>query len=270
MQFQGLLGVLLAIGASAAIAQQVYRSVGPDGKVVYSDKPIVAIDSKAGHLDSATQYAKSGARFDTKTAWYLPPAGSSNVFANATAERVAQLYRAQGFASEARNQNYGDPKRDNVQKKIVDHDLEKSVFAVLGYEDMVQQTTAVCAKIQPEENKKHDAVLTNWTQRNTAVLTHNKRVLAEAFGSSQRLFMAENTKALNQTNIDQILKSPESARVKWCEQTALEVNRGDSDFKNKPAMTAALMNYALPYQAPEAWMRASHGNEYNAQGSRRR
>jgi Domain of unknown function (DUF4124) len=268
MKFPGLISIALSIFASSLSAQQVYRSVGPDGKVIYSDKPIVALDSKAGHLDSATQYAKSGAKFDTKTAWYQPPAGSSSVFASATAERVANLYRAQGF-SENRGQAYGDPKRANAQKKIVDHDLEKSVFAVLGYEDMVQQTTAACAKVQASDNKKHSAALTNWMQRNSAVLTQNKRVLAEAFGASQRVFMEENTKASNQASIDPILKSPQAAQEKWCEQTVLEINRGDSDFKNKANLTAALMSYSLPYQSPEPWMRGT-SPEYASSSSSRR
>lgn len=267
MKFRGLVSIALFLLASSLCAQQVYRSVGPDGKVIYSDKPIVALDSKAGHLDSATQYAKSGAKFDTKTAWYQPPSGSSSVFASATAERVANLYRAQGF-SENRGQSYGDPKRANAQKKIVDHDLEKSVFAVLGYEDMVQQTTAACAKVQAGESKKHVAALTNWMQRNSAVLTQNKRVLAEAFGTSQRVFMEENTRASNQASIEPILKSPQAMQEKWCEQTALEINRGDSDFKNKTTMTTALMSYSLPYQSPEPWMRAA-SPEYASSTSRR-
>jgi Domain of unknown function (DUF4124) len=268
MKVRGLLWIALSIMAGGTAAQQVYRSVGPDGKVIYSDKPIVALDSKAGHLDAATQYAKSGAKFDTKTAWYQPPVGSSSVFASATAERVAQLYRNQGF-SDQRGQNYGDQKRNNSQRKIVDHDLEKSVFAVQGYEDMVQQITTECAKIQPAERKQHDAALTNWMQRNSAVLAQKQRVLADAFGASQRLFMEENTRSSNRTSIEPILKSPEAARVKWCEQTVVEINRGDSDFKNKSTMTTAMMSYALPYQAPEAWQRASSG-EYSSSTPRYR
>jgi Domain of unknown function (DUF4124) len=269
MKSQKIFCFALSIFASSLCAQQVYRSVGADGKVVYSDKPIVALDSKAGQLDTATQYAKSGAKFDTKTAWYLPASGSSTVFASATAERVAQLYRAQGFSSNYRGQSNGDSKRENAQRKIVDHDLEKSVFAVLGYEDMVQQTTAACAKIQPAESKKHVAVLTNWTQRNSAVLTQNKRVLNEAFGTSQRVFMEESTKASNQSNIDAILKSPQATQEKWCDQTAMEINRGDSDFKSKANLTTALMSYSLPYQSPEPWMRASN-NDYSPSSGRRR
>ncbi len=268
MKFPSLMSIALSIFASSLSAQQVYRSVGPDGKVIYSDKPIVALDSKAGHLDAATQYAKSGAKFDTKSAWYTPPPGSSSVFASATAERVASLYRAQGF-SENRGHSYSDPKRANAQKKIVDHDLEKSVFAVLGYEDMVQQTTAACAKIQTSESKKHVAALTNWMQRNSAVLAQNKRVLAEAFGPSQRVFMEENTKASNQASLDPILKSPQAAQEKWCEQTLTEINRGDSDFKNKTSLTAALMGYSMPYQSPEPWMRGT-SPEYASSSSSRR
>lgn len=55
--------VLLVVGGSFAQAQQVYRIVGPDGKVTFSDKPPVSAQAKAtdaGTAASGTNNADSG------------------------------------------------------------------------------------------------------------------------------------------------------------------------------------------------------------------
>ncbi len=81
--------------------------------------------------------------------------------------------------------------------------------------------------------------------------------------------MEENTRPSNQASIDPILKSPQAAQEKWCEQTALEINRGDSDFKNKTTVASALMSYWLAYQSPEPWLRENNGDNSSSSTRRR-
>ena len=60
----GLMGLLAAAGtgSSDANAQQIYRIVGPDGRVTFSDKPPLEASAKATHGAGGSGVQRSRAR----------------------------------------------------------------------------------------------------------------------------------------------------------------------------------------------------------------
>lgn len=66
-----MLCLILGCTSLTGHAQGVYKTTGPGGKIIYTDKPVRQPDGRLTPVD-AVEYANSGAKFDSTTRWSDP------------------------------------------------------------------------------------------------------------------------------------------------------------------------------------------------------
>ena len=220
-----LLMMLAMTVACGTFAQQVYKSIGPDGRTVYSDKPPSGVDTKSNVIVAPTQPPRT-------SPGEAPVAQESKGIAT----KKAGAKRA--LAPDA-------PREEAAAPQALDPAVEKALIGVMGMEDMVLQTEELCLRALPTSFKKYSTATTNWKQRNAAVLAQQRRVLAEAIGPSQRQLIEGALKVKNQRMLAPILNAPMASKIKWCDQSSDEINSGAMDVHNNEKLAPPLMNYRL-------------------------
>lgn len=220
------LWVMLAMMATCGAFAQVYKSIGPDGKTIYSDSPPPA-DSKSSTVISkpAQPPPASPASPSTDAPATLPPKSMAEKKAAAVKGTRVGPTPAEVLAPAAR-----DPK------------LEKAVVGILGLEDLVAQTEEICQRTLPTSFKRYSTA-EPWKQRNAALLAQARRALSEAFNDSERQIVQSGVKARNAEILSPVTKAPTASKIKWCDQSADEINSGRMDLSNKPDLSTPLMNY---------------------------
>jgi hypothetical protein len=230
-----LLMALAMLGTCGALAQPIYKSIGPDGKVVYSDKPPAGADTKSTVIAVPVKPAQSSATTDAARR----PAGASveesSSPASAKKATAKKAIRAEPPRDEAPASASAAPAMDPA--------LEKAVIVVMSYEDLVQRMEDVCTRTLITSFKKYNTAAVNWRQRNAALVSQSRRVLSDAFNASQRQNIEAGVKAKNQQIFEPVLSGSTAAKIKWCDQSADEINNGVMDVQNKPNLSSPLMNY---------------------------
>ena len=212
--------MILLMAAANGLLAQVYKSVGPDGKIVYTDKPPTGADSKSTVISTPTQGQPQRSSPSTKP---TPVAPVSQGAKSAVAKKASR--------------------NDAPAMPAVDGAVKKAVIGVMGYDDLVRQAEDVCMRTLPTSFKKYSAATNGWKQRNAVILSQYQRVLSQAFSASQRQAMAASVRTRNQQMFAPILDAPVASKIKWCDQTADEINNGAMDVHNKPNLSLPLMNY---------------------------
>jgi len=220
--------MILLMAAANGLLAQVYKSVGPDGKIVYTDKPPTGADTKSTVISAPTQ---------------TPPQPSSPTTKPTPVAADAPVSQGSKSATAKKAQRVEAPRNDAPATPEVDAVLEKAVTAVMGYDDLVRQAEDVCMRTLPTSFKKYSAATNGWKQRNAVILSQQQRVLSQAFSASQRQVMEAGVRTRNQQMFAPILSAPTASKIKWCDQTVDEINNGAMDVHNKPNLSMPLMNY---------------------------
>jgi len=245
------LAVLMMVAASLAQAQAVYRTVGPDGKIVFSDKP--PVDANANI--SVTGKPKAP----------LPEQpGSRPVLANGTRANSPEAARAAAAAAAsaaAEEDRKSGARRNQVIAETParaapppppaagpapppDPALEKAVVAALAAENLISQMEDICIRTLPTSAKRY-TVSDAWKQRNVALLNKMRMVLSDSFAGAQRVSINAAMKADVEKTLGPVDKAAPAARIKWCDKSADEVAAGVLDLGSKPAVAGPLAAYRL-------------------------
>ena len=218
--------LLLALTAVGANAKSIYKSVGPDGKITYSDHPPengdAVVDVAAGKEPAPADATRSAGIIPLSTR----PAGAKKAIAV--------------------RPDTGAPAVDTggVAPNLA---LEGAIIGVLGIEDIVKHTEELCIKTLPTSLRKYSDAASDWRQRNAAIVTRAHQVLGKNFdvvygaGSEQRLQMAIRDK--NVGMFEPIVIAPAAARIKWCDQSVEEMQNGAMDVYDKPKLSEPLLSY---------------------------
>lgn len=226
-----LLMVLAMTVTCGTFAQQVYKSIGPDGKTVYSDQPPVGTDTKSTVIGAPAQPSQTNATTDAAR---RPAEASAAQEPRSMAARKAGAKIA--LPREA-------PPVEAPAAQALDPAVEKALIGVMGMEDLVLQTEYLCLQALPTSFKKYTTSTTNWKQRNAAVLAQQRRVLSEAISPSQRQLIEGALKVKNQRMLAPVLNAPMASKIKWCDESSDEINGGKMDVYNNEKLAPALMNY---------------------------
>ncbi len=172
-----LLAVVMTLAAAGAQAQAVYRAVGPDGKIVFSDHPPVngnANVSVTGKpIAQQPQRPASGALLPSGLRANSPEAARAAAAAAAVA--AAEDDRKSG---PRRNLPVGEPPQGTVYvpppaaatgSSPPDPALGKAVYLALITESLVTQMEDICLRAAPASKLRY-AVADSWKQRNLALL----------------------------------------------------------------------------------------------------
>lgn len=197
-----LLAVLLLALASVAAAQKVYRSVGPDGKVVFSDTPPVdreAVPLPAGRAKPVAATTPTAAPA-TDTAGKTDASGPSHLAIKAAAAGLAIL---------------------------------------TDTEALVRSFETTCTAAAQGSASRYSSAAGAWRGRHGELLAKRDAALVQ-LPPERRQAIQAHSRSVAQGLMQPIHQGPLAQRVKWCDQSAEEITAGKLDKHNDPAVTGPM------------------------------
>jgi hypothetical protein len=208
MRIQSLLVLLATLLVAGTASAKICKTVGPDGTVTYTDRPADACDAEA---QAQAQAAKAGA----------PAPGTKPVI------------RKEGAPSET------PPAPATPTPPVTS--AETAVVGILGIEDLVQRSYDFCIGVLPTSAVRYGNAADGWRDRNMAATSKMRRALLQTFSGPQQKSMMEGVKARNQRQLSSVVSAPKDAQIKWCDQTASEIESKALDIKD--TLLAPLATY---------------------------
>lgn len=207
----GLAGALLLVLAAAAHSQ-IYRSVGPDGKVTFTDKPPTAETAQA-----RAQAAQPPAA----------PAASAAPAALAAPPVVGAPSRGAGVPQPAAG-------------------MERSVRDVIGEYELVQAFRSTCGFAFPDEQKRYGTAADQWADRNKAFAQRALDVAGTLLGEDGRMQLRSVVVREAHNNADRAARVPTPAARTWCEDRLRDLAPGGKSDQVVQAGHAVLATYQPP------------------------
>ena len=213
-------GVLITCTAALAPAQTIYRVVGPDGKVTFTDRP-------PGNAEAAQQQQTA------KPAPASEPRPMPQPAASATEPATAKK------ANAAKATPADRPAAAPAEPKPVDEALLRALVAVLFQETLVRKSEELCISTLPTSMKRYGDAADGWRQRNAVWLDKAQKQMLTLGPEFQRV-----VKTRVDDDISKLLKPVNDAsmhqRIKWCDQTAQDLPKGTLDLGGKSMVTGPL------------------------------
>jgi hypothetical protein len=214
----------ITIAHSDANAAGVYKIIGPDGKVSFSDKP----PADAATTDKLDIVRTPTEPLSSRTANETSVASTPNVYAapKSGAKQAIAVGESKGqFARTA------DP----------DPATEKAIIGVLGYEDLVRQTETLCVRTLPTSFEKYSGAADSWRNRNGALVAQAHQVLAEQYNSPQRQSIESGIRAKNNASLAPITAASAASKINWCDSSSDAIKNGTMDVYNKTNLSTPLV-----------------------------
>lgn len=225
--------VLLSLAAHAGA--QVYKTVGPDGKVSYSDRPPLEATApekvrivKDGGTRTATgaDLLKHGAAARPPAA---PPASTSSVartpeewraFAAAKrASAVAGVWEPAPLTPDQQARQFEQGKR-----------LAPGVTVALRQASLTRAATSMCMRTQPASKLRYELALQEWEARNRPVTKRAYELLAKYFPHSDRAQLEAMAQKESHDTLNEVARTSPAQRINWCEQMRDSIAGGRADL----------------------------------------
>jgi hypothetical protein len=202
----------------------VYKIVGPDGKVSFSDKPPpdAATTDKIDVIRTQTAPLSSAIANSTSAA---SPSGSNT----APKGNAKSPLPSKESSSNIAIASYPDSA------------IEKAIIGVLGYEDLVRQTETLCVRTLPSSSQKYSGAADGWRSRNAALVTQARQALAAQFSSAQRQTIESGVRIKNNASLAPVDAAPTASRISWCDSSTDAIRGGTMDVHNKTNLSAPLL-----------------------------
>ncbi len=218
--------------------QTIYRSVGSDGKLTYSQTPPEHAKAKAEVIQrppaSATSHtpASEGASSSQSAIANQPGRGVQGTTHSNPAKRA--LTNTEPATSPRRGSNplSIDPTAS----------LELSIGFVLGQADLVHRAKARCSTAVPPMASRFDAAARGWDGRNGAKVSKANRVLDAVLSPRGRSRFREDV-AVDNAHVDHIASMPQKRQVAHCEELLGMIGGGQVDVDRHPKLTAEIDAY---------------------------
>lgn len=225
--FTTLLVSSLATAAFSVAAQAVYKTVGPDGKIIYSDHP--PVDSKT----QSTLLNGPKAAPEIKSDRPPLPASASTAKDADTKNKSAKTPSKKG----------ADAAKTDAAPVVNNDVLEGAIIGVMGMESLVLQTEEACVNAMPTSMKRYSGAGTGWRERNASVVAQQRKLLATVFDADKRRVIVLGIKTKNDASFVPFKASNLAAKIKWCDQSIKEIESGAMDVFNNPKLAPPIMNY---------------------------
>lgn len=183
--------------ASGALAQQMYKSVGPDGKVTFSDRPAV---EKSKKLDVMRSYV-------------LRPAEDFKPMPDGTVPS-----------------KQGPVTNPNA---TVTPAVEDAMVNVMSLTEFSRRFQLMCG-VSDDGAKAFNDATSQWKKRNAHYIEHQRRLLMEVVSPKKRAELQERTDAYV-LEINKTIPQTLAGRKEWCMGMVTQMNSGNADI-NKPEM----------------------------------
>lgn len=235
------LALFACVGAGA---QGVYKTVGPDGKITYTDKPpapgtkadVVKITPPPLATPAAGATSVAPAAASAASATSSPPARAvGNASANDGSEEHLAKRRP---AKKALTQ----PQEAAPKKEALDPAVETAIFRVLLTENLIKQQEELCIGNLPTSAKTYSAAVDHWQVRNRQLVAQAREImLLEYPANKTRLEMGMQIK--NQQILQEVAKANAASRTKWCDRTANDISGGKMDVSDKVELVKPIIGY---------------------------
>ena len=196
--------VMLAVLAAPGVnAQQMYKVVGPDGKVTFSDRPALQSSAKVSVMHSYTLRPYASARPAVESA---PAAHPKKIIAEAPGATV------------------------------LTPDIEDAMVTIMGQVEFSRRFYNFCNDTAAGA-KAFSAAGTAWKQRNASAIGHQNRLLMEVVSPAKRDELQGKMTAMLSAEGAKVAALDPKARQAWCAGVVAELNSGKADIV-QPAMMA--------------------------------
>ena len=203
--------ILLSICCAAAAgsqAQKMYKTVGPDGKITFSDRPEIGADTKVSVMRSNTMHAVE-----------MP------------AKKVdpVQAPRRKG----AGNQE---------ALPVITPEVEEAMLSVMGLNEFGRRFDGFCNATNAGA-KAFAAANYGWKKRNAAAVEQQKRLLTEVMSPVRRAQLIDREQQVMAGEIAKAAALAPAARQEWCDGVISELNSGRSDVDKPEMMALPIVQY---------------------------
>lgn len=216
-----ILVVLLSAAAAAAtpgaLAQQMYKVVGPDGKVTFSDRPVLQTPGKVSVMHSFTlrPYVTQRTPAELAAAEAAKKTAADAVVANPTALPVAP---------------------------VLTPEVEDAVVTVMGQVEFARRFYNFCNS-SLSGAKTFTAATRAWSQRNAVPIHHQKRLLMEVVSPAKRdELLGKVALMLKEEGAKVAARTPQE-RQAWCDGAVAELNSGKADIVQSAMMAVPIIAY---------------------------
>lgn len=220
----------LLLVTSNSTAQVVYKTVGPDGQIIYTDRP-----PANGKNVKVLGTPKATTPSTTATA--------AESTAQPESARKAMGKRAMRDQTPASDQALPAEREPALSQHRLDAELENAVIIAIGYSDLLQQAEIICTRTLPTSFQKYEAASVQWQQRNGVLVARARQALASVADSTQQNTLQREVKRRTQRMLASVNAAPAASKIKWCDRSVAEIRSGVMDLHNKQHVALPLMRY---------------------------
>jgi hypothetical protein len=197
-----LLLPVLFLAAGLGVAQsQLYKIVGPDGKVTFSDKPPADASAKISVMKSNVLRPIEATTLPS----FPSPASAKPVASGTSAE------------------------------------LDQALLVVMGMVEITRKVEPMCSTSAPISAKRLALGIRNWNQRNATFIEQQKRILMEVVTPAKRAALQARLAAKTEQAVVELQSLSPEGRVKWCERLVANLSSDENDIANVPAVSVPLI-----------------------------
>ena len=203
--------ILLSICCAAAAgsqAQKMYKTVGPDGKITFSDRPEIGADTKVSVMRSNALHPVE------------MPANKVD---------PVQAPRRKG----AGNQE---------AVPVITPEVEEAMLSVMGLNEFGRRFDGFC-NASDAGAKAFAAANYGWKKRNAAAVEQQKRLLTEVMSPVRRAQLIDREQQVMAGEIAKAAALAPAARQEWCDGVIAELNSGRSDVDKPEMMGLPIVQY---------------------------
>ena len=199
--------IICCTAANGSLAQQLYKTVGPDGKITFSDRPQIESKTRLSVMHSNILHPVE------------PPAEQAVVPPPRRKELVVQ---------------------ESVP--VITPDVEEAMMSVMGLTEFGRRFEGFC-NASAAEAKEFSAATYAWKQRNAAAIEQQKRLLAEVFSPVRRANLIDREQQQMAEELGKAAARAPAARREWCSGVVAELNGGQSDIRHPAMMAVPIVQY---------------------------
>lgn len=190
--------------APAVLAQQMYKVVGSNGKVTFSDRPQIEELAKLSVMQSYTLRAVE------------PP--------------------------KPRESARSVPKVRDEPPVTITPAIEDAIVTIMGRSSFGGQFEIFCQG-EESDARAFSAATLAWKQRNVAAVEHQKRLLMLVLSPTKRAELISREETLLAEEIAKVSAKSPAVRKQWCQAVVAELNSGRNDIVNPALMAVPVTPY---------------------------
>jgi len=208
---QIVLAAALGLVAGAVPAQsggQVYKIVGPDGKITFSDRPPADAGMRASIVN---RQAASGAIV-------MPPAITAiTPWASLSSDARRGIVPAMPLGE------------TSASPSVVTFALADALSAVLARAELVEVMRSTCVRTAPSASSAYAEAAQRWRERNGGVVSQAEAVMQSAFDTAQRNKLLATSHTRVSGIVLPLASASVDAKIRWCESSADAIAHGALD-----------------------------------------